>query len=67
MIICKDDFYAYCGNTAAEAYSAYMNSNDDHNCLGPDKVRWYNATEMTLTMTLAAKAQAGQAKTAAKK
>lgn len=29
MIICKDGCYAYSGKTAAEAFSAYMNADDD--------------------------------------
>ena len=55
MIICKDDCYAYTGATAAEAFAAYMNADDDHNSLGPHELEWYSASEMTLTMTLAAK------------
>jgi hypothetical protein len=67
MIICKDGCYAYSGATAAEAFSAYMNSDDDHNCLGPNELEWYSANEMALTMTLAAKPKAAPAKTVAKK
>ena len=67
MIICKDGCYAYTGATAAEAFSAYMNANDDHNNLGPNELEWYSATEMTLTMTLAAKPGAAPAKPGVKK
>ena len=67
MIICKDGCYAYSGATAAEAFSAYMKADDDHNSLGPNELEWYSANEMALTMTLAAKPKAAPAKTTAKK
>lgn len=67
MIICKDGCYAYSGATAAEAFNAYMNADDDHSSLGPHELEWYSANEMALTMTLAAKPKAAPAKTAAKK
>ena len=67
MIFCKDGCYAYSGATASDAFSAYMNADDDHNSLGPHELEWYSATEMVLTMTLAPKPKATQAKTAAKK
>ena len=67
MIICKDGCYAYSGATAAEAFSAYLNANDDHNNLGPNELEWYSANEMALTMTLAAKPKPAQTKTVAKK
>lgn len=67
MIICKDGCYAYSGETAAEAFSAYMNADDDHNSLAPSELEWYSASEMALTMTLAAKPKAAQAKATTKK
>lgn len=67
MIICKDGCYAYSGATAAEAFGAYMNADDDHNSLGPHELEWYSANEMALTMALAAKPKAAPGKTAAKK
>lgn len=67
MIICKDGNYAYVGATAAEAYTAYMKSTDDHNNRNPHELEWYSANEMILTMTLAAKPKATPVKAAAKK
>ena len=67
MIICKDDCYAYTGSTAAEAYAAYMNAEDDTNSLSPHELEWYSASEMTLTMTLAAKPKTAVTKQAQKK
>lgn len=55
MFICKDGCYAYSGKTAAEAFSAYINSDDNHNNLDPQELEWYSATEMVLTMTLVPK------------
>ena len=67
MIICKDGCYAYTGATAAAAYDSYLNSSDAHDSLGPDELAWYSATEMTLSMTLAAKPKATPAKPTVKK
>jgi hypothetical protein len=67
MIICRDGCYAYLGLTAAEALSAYMNADEDHNNLGPHELEWYSANKMTLTMTLTEAAKAAPEKTAARK
>jgi hypothetical protein len=67
MIICKDGCYAYTGETAAEAYSAYRDSLDDHNCLGPQELEWYQADELELNMTLVPKSKVATKKTRVKK
>lgn len=63
MIICKDGCYAYSGATAAEAFAAYQNSDDDHRSLGPHELEWYSATEMALTMKLKPKPATAKATT----
>lgn len=55
MIICKDGCYAYTGKTVAEAFHNYNHAHDDHNCLSPNELQWFNANEMELSMTLSPK------------
>ncbi len=67
MVICKDGNFAFVGQTVAEAYQAYLDSDCDHTQSRPDGLEWFVAQSAALSMSLVQTPAASDAKKTAPK
>lgn len=52
VYICKYGDSAFIGDTASEAYSNYIDEEFSRDIVSPEKMDWYEAVPMALTMTV---------------